>query len=91
MRAISMSLLPALLWVSLSLTAWAQAAPAAPAQTIAPGNSAVALTGPWKFSPGDLPWVDGSPVWAQPGFDDAQWATGISPPVWRPRFFPTAR
>jgi hypothetical protein len=39
------------------------------------GNSAVALTGPWKFSPGDSPWVNGSPVRAQPGFDDAHWAT----------------
>jgi hypothetical protein len=39
------------------------------------GNSAVALTGPWKFSPGDSPWVNGAPVWAQPDFDDAHWAT----------------
>src|SRR3954447_26099267 len=75
MRAIGLSLLLALLWVSSSLAAWAQAAPAAPAQVVTLGNSAVALTGPWKFSPGDSPWVNGSPVWAQPGFDDAHWAT----------------
>jgi hypothetical protein len=75
MRAIGWSLLLALLWVPLSLAAWAQAAPAAPAQVVALGNSAVALTGPWRFSPGDSPWVDGSPVWAQPDFDDAHWAT----------------
>jgi hypothetical protein len=53
----------------------APASSAPPAQTITLGNSAVALTGPWKFSPGDSPWVNGSPVWAQPGFDDAHWAT----------------
>jgi hypothetical protein len=75
MRAIGWSLLLVLLWVPLSLAAWAQAAPAAPAQVITLGNSAVALTGPWKFSPGDSPWVNGSPAWAQPGFDDAHWAT----------------
>jgi hypothetical protein len=75
MRAMGLSLLLALVWVPLSLTAWAQAAPAAPAQVVTLGNSAVALSGPWKFSPGDSPWVNGSPVWAQQGFDDAHWAT----------------
>jgi hypothetical protein len=39
------------------------------------GNSVVALTGPWKFQPGDSPWVNGAPEWAQPGFDDSKWAT----------------
>jgi hypothetical protein len=53
----------------------APASSAVPAQIISLGSSAVALTGPWKFSPGDSPWVNGSPVWAQPGFDDAHWAT----------------
>ena len=48
---------------------------AASAETITLGNSAVALPGPWRFSPGDSPWVNGSPVWAQPGFDDAGWAS----------------
>jgi hypothetical protein len=52
----------------------APASSAVRAQVITLGNSAVALTGPWKFSPGDSPWVNGSPVWAQPGFDDAHWA-----------------
>ncbi|HEY1809409.1 MAG TPA: SpoIIE family protein phosphatase, partial [Acidobacteriaceae bacterium] len=53
----------------------APVSPAAPAQVVTLGNSTVALTGPWKFSPGDSPWVNGSPVWAQPGFDDARWLT----------------
>ena len=44
------------------------------AQTITLGNSAVALTGPWKFKPGDSPWANGAPVWAQLGFDDSRWA-----------------
>jgi hypothetical protein len=38
------------------------------------GNSAVALNGPWKFEPGDSPWVNGAPLWAQSGFDDSHWA-----------------
>lgn len=33
----------------------------------------VALAGPWKFQPGDSPWVNGSPEWAQAGFDDSHW------------------
>jgi hypothetical protein len=49
-------------------------APATQAQVITLGNSAVALNGPWKFQPGDSPWVDGAPLWAQPGFDDSHWA-----------------
>ena len=69
-----LSLLVAFLLVSSSFTTLAQPAPAAPAQVVTLGNSAVALPGPWRFSPGDSPWVDGAPVWAQPGFDDAQWA-----------------
>jgi hypothetical protein len=75
MRITCVVFLLGLLSVSSHGTGWAQAAPAAPAQVITLGNSAVALTGPWKFSPGDSPWVNGSPVWAQPGFDDAHWAT----------------
>jgi hypothetical protein len=46
-------------------------------QTVILGHSTVALTGPWKFSPGDSPWVgtpaDGHFLWAQPGFDDSGW------------------
>jgi Stage II sporulation protein E (SpoIIE) len=76
MRAIGLTLLLTLLWGLSPKTASAQGAPApAPAQVVMLGNSAVALTGPWKFTPGDSPWVNGSPVWAQPGFDDARWAT----------------
>ncbi len=44
------------------------------AETITLGNSAVALNGPWKFQPGDSPWVNGAPLWAQPGLDDSGWA-----------------
>jgi hypothetical protein len=43
-------------------------------QTITLGNAAVALTGPWKFQPGDSPVVNGAPLWAQSAFDDAHWA-----------------
>jgi len=40
------------------------------------GKSVVALTGPWRFQPGD------NPAWAQPGFDDSQWATlDLTPPA----------
>ncbi|MGC2161404.1 MAG: PP2C family protein-serine/threonine phosphatase [Silvibacterium sp.] len=54
--------------------AYAALATSAPAQVITLGGSVAPLTGPWKFSPGDSPWVNGSPVWAQPGFDDSKWA-----------------
>jgi hypothetical protein len=37
------------------------------------GKSVAALGGPWKFQPGDSPWVNGMPEWAQPGFDDSKW------------------
>ncbi|HWU39493.1 MAG TPA: hypothetical protein VN203_17735, partial [Candidatus Acidoferrum sp.] len=46
-----------------------------PGTPIELGPSAVPLTGPWKFSPGDSPWVNGEPVWAQPGYDDSHWDT----------------
>ena len=38
-----------------------------------PGQSVVALTGPWKFHIGDSP-IDaktGQPQWAEPDFDDS--------------------
>lgn len=44
------------------------------AEVITLGNSAVALNGPWRFQPGDSPWVNGAPLWAQQGFDDSSWA-----------------
>jgi len=53
-----------------------------PAQTISLGNSAAALTGPWRFSPGDSPWRDGAFLWAQSGFDDSDWAAlDLTPPT----------
>jgi hypothetical protein len=76
MRKIGTFVLFALLPLS-SLLAQPHSTPnsaAASAETITLGNSAATLPGPWKFSPGDSPWVNGSPVWAQPGFDDASWA-----------------
>ncbi|MGC2164090.1 MAG: SpoIIE family protein phosphatase [Silvibacterium sp.] len=45
-----------------------------PAQVVALGDSAATLAGPWRFAPGDSPWVNGAPVWASPAFDDAGWA-----------------
>ena len=51
------------------------AEPEAPAaQVITLGNSVVPLERGWKFEPGDSPWVNGAPEWAQPGYDDAPWA-----------------
>jgi hypothetical protein len=52
-------------------------------QTIVLGPSAVPLTGPWKFSPGDSPWLpdpsrspsSGHFLWAEPAFDDSRWAS----------------
>ena len=53
----------------------ATAAPAtAPTRVITLGDSVVALDGIWKFEPGDSPWVNGVPEWAQPGYDDSRWA-----------------
>jgi hypothetical protein len=46
-----------------------------PAPLIKFVNSAAPLTGPWKFSPGDSPWTENGPLWAQTGFDDSGWAT----------------
>ena len=33
----------------------------------------VSLDGWWRFHPGASPWVNGSPLWAAPGYDDANW------------------
>lgn len=61
--------------------AWSQltsshAAPpvAPPAPVVTLGNSVVPLEQGWKFHPGDSPWVNGAPLWAQPGYDDSRWA-----------------
>lgn len=44
------------------------------APSIALGNSVVLLEQGWKFHPGDSPWVNGAPVWAQSSYDDSHWA-----------------
>ncbi len=44
------------------------------AQVITLGNSVATLGHGWKFSPGDSPLMNGSPVWSQPGYDDSHWA-----------------
>lgn len=72
--AVLMISLPALSQVATTAKTPSMASPSA-AQVITLGNSAVALTGPWNFQPGDSPWVNGAPVWAQPGFDDSRWTT----------------
>lgn len=38
------------------------------------GNSVVPLEQGWKFCPGDSPWVNGVPLWAQPSYDDSHWS-----------------
>lgn len=101
MRKIGMFFLFACLLSFPSLLAQAQTVSAAAAQTITLGSSAATLPGPWKFSPGDSPWQNGSPIWAQPGFDDARWviwdlapkAGSIDPAYETPGFVPgwTAR
>ncbi len=60
------AILPALL-LAATLSAGAQQ------HTIVLGQSAVPLTGPWRFSPGDSPWQNGAFLWAQPDFNDSRW------------------
>jgi hypothetical protein len=104
MRKVGMTSLFACLFIATFLHAQPHAAPpssAPPAETITLGNSAAILPGPWKFFPGDSPWQNGSPVWAQPGFDDASWAAidlapregSVDPSYGTPGFVPgwTAR
>lgn len=103
MRKIGMTFLFACLLVPPISQAKPQPVSASPgaAETITLGNSAATLPGPWKFSPGDSPWRDGSPVWAQTGFDDANWANvdlapkagSVDPAYGTPGFVPgwTAR
>ena len=92
------------LFAFLSFPSLLQAAPASsavPAETIILGDSAATLPGPWQFAPGDSPWQNGVPVWAQPGFDDAAWANvdlapkagSVDPAYGTPGFVPgwTAR
>ena len=63
-----------------AVTALAQQSPPAPnknAAVITPGQSVVALNGPWKFRVGDSPIdpVTNRFAWAEPGFDDSSWET----------------
>jgi len=76
MRKIGMTFLFACLLIPPISQAQPQPVSVSPgaAETITLGNSAATLPGPWKFSPGDSPWRDGSPLWGQPGFDDTSWA-----------------
>lgn len=88
-------------YLLLSLPAQSQSQAASPTQTITLGRSAVTLTGPWKFAPGDSPLSNGAPIWAQPTFDDAGWASidlapregSVDPAYGTPGFVPgwTAR
>ena len=88
-------------YLLLSLPAQAQPQAASPTQTITLGKSAVTLTGPWKFMPGDSPWQNGAPLWAQPGWNDAGWVSwdltpsqgSVDPAYGTPGFVPgwTAR
>ena len=57
-----------------SSMALSQPAPPPSAEVITLGNSTATLPGPWRFAPGDSPVVNGVPLWAQPGFNDANWA-----------------
>jgi hypothetical protein len=54
---------------TLPSLAGAQQPPVHGAQTFVLGSSAVPLTGPWKFHPGD------DLAWAQSEFDDSGWGT----------------
>ncbi|HEX6494890.1 MAG TPA: SpoIIE family protein phosphatase [Acidobacteriaceae bacterium] len=75
MRVMRLIVVLGLLSVSLLTVAWAQRAPAAPAQTLTLGNSTAPLTGPWKFHTGD------ERRWADPDFDDSTWGTmDLTPP-----------
>jgi Stage II sporulation protein E (SpoIIE) len=104
MRKIGMTFLFACFLIPPILQAQLQPvspSPGAAAETITLGNSAATLPGPWKFAPGDSPWQNGSPVWAQAGFDDAGWANvdlapksgSVDPAYGTPGFVPgwTAR
>jgi hypothetical protein len=73
MRRARLLLLPILFLACL--VAAAQQAPARnPPIQVRLGNSYVTLAGPWKFAPGDSPWINGSLLWASPAFDDSAWS-----------------
>ena len=65
--------------------------------TVVLGDSLMPLVGPWRFTPGDSPEMEGKLLWAQPGFDDSQWsAVSLAEPAgkngtlpgWTGRGFP---
>lgn len=84
--------------LALAPLALCQSAPSAPqsGEVITLNNSAVNLPGPWKFAPGDSPIVNGTLLWAQPGFNDANWTSmnvapkngSIDPAYGTPGFVP---
>ena len=101
-RLILSVLLPAILVCNILSQAKPATSPLVPptrTDSTAPitvGHSVFPLYGPWKFQIGDSP-VDsqtGHPLWAEPGFDDANWETvdltpqsGVADPFTRdPRY-----
>lgn len=75
LRTVSLFLAVALFLPAATLFAQPSTQPAM--ATVALGQSAVALYGPWKFHLGDSP-IDpktGKPLWAEPDFDDSGWDT----------------
>lgn len=42
----------------------------------------ISLDGLWRFHPGDSPMINGASAWADPAFDDSQWATLRSDRSW---------
>jgi hypothetical protein len=73
MRKLALALCLLLLQIAAPRSAAPQTSQQTAQQTIILGQSAVSLTGPWKFAPGDSPWVNGAFLWAQPTFDDSHW------------------
>jgi hypothetical protein len=78
MRKVGVFVLFALLPFSSSVFAELQCvttSAAVPTEAITLGSSVATLSGPWKFAPGDSPGQNGSPLKAQPSFDDTGGAT----------------
>jgi len=78
MRKFGLALLVAICWFSQLYSQMTvsstQTAPSTPdVRVVTLGNSVIPLDGKWKFQPGDSPWVNGEPEWAQPDYDDAGW------------------
>jgi hypothetical protein len=58
----------------LGLACLFAAAQQTPPVAVRLGNSFVTLAVPWKFAPGDSPWINGSLLWTSPAFDDSAWS-----------------